>query len=63
MTEHDKALGSLGLLFSYYNDRYTEADYQVPEVRKRVAISIKLERQRRITKNYFLVPKTAEQIE
>ena len=32
MSEHDKAVGSLGKLFSYYNDRCTDAIYQNPDI-------------------------------
>jgi hypothetical protein len=43
-SEHDKALTSLGALFSYYNDRCHENDFQKADVRRRVAISVKLEK-------------------
>lgn len=62
-SEHDKAVTSLGLLFSYYNDRYHPSTFEKPDVRKRVALSVRMEKKKRIAKNYFLVPKTFEQIE
>lgn len=43
-SEHDKALSSLGHLFSYYKDRCHESEYEHPSVRRRVAISVKLEK-------------------
>ena len=63
MSEHDKAVGSLGKLFSYYNDRCTDAIYENPDIQRRVGVSVRFEKQKRIPKNYFLVPKTFEQIE
>lgn len=63
VTEHSKALASLGNLFSYYNDRCIENTSSDPKVRRRVAMSVKLEKRKRVTRNMFLVPKTFEQIE
>ena len=44
MSEHDKALATLGKLFSYYKDRCFESDFENPEIRRRVAMSVKLEK-------------------
>ena len=63
VSEYKKALASLGLLFSYYNDRYHESEFMDPDIRRRVAISIREEKRARRAKNNFLVPKTCDQIE
>ena len=63
MTEHDKAVGSLWNLFDYYQDRADTFNVDNPAIRRRVAVSIKDERLKRIPKSCFLVPKSFEQIE
>ena len=62
-SEHDKAMCSLGSLLFYYKDRANEAVFENPDVKRRVAVSIKEEKSKRVNKSKFLKPKNMEQIE
>jgi hypothetical protein len=62
-SEHDKAMSSLGSLLFYYKDRANEAVFENPDIKRRVAVSIKEEKSKRVNKSKFLKPKNLEQIE